>query len=297
MKNKKLYNWFTSLPLTQRRELLYHLYWKMKLSQKEIGEKIGCSADTVRKKLIELNVGTDRNRGPNSLIKELKNIPEVIFYVAGAILGDGNFVERKSKKGIEMNVTDKIFAEKVAIALRKLGSNPYVGIKIERKRKRTYYGWRVAVSSVRLFQKLKEIEKNPSLILNSNAGIKFLEGLYEAEGHCYLKKVGRKHYFEISIKMKKRKDILYIVKQLLKNFNIRCTLHEYNDNVTRLRICSQEGVYKFFTLIDPVLKNPRKGTFSAKKENAMKKIGKDVEMERKKWLREWDLLEKKFKNI
>jgi hypothetical protein len=96
--------------------------------------------------------------------------------------------------------------------------------------------------------------------IDDKSFFQFLTGLYEADGTVSYRPSGRKKYLEVEIKFARNEgSIAKIVAKRLKEFISKVILVLDNkSNVWRLRIYKELDVLKFFELVDPLIRNPKK---------------------------------------
>jgi hypothetical protein len=88
----------------------------------------------------------------------------------------------------------------------------------------------------------------------------FLTGLYEADGTISYRPSGRKNYLEVEKKFARNEGNIakVVAKRLKKVISKVILVLDKKSNVWRLRIYRELDVLKFFELVDPLIRNPKK---------------------------------------
>jgi len=210
-----------------------------------------------------------------------------LYYLLGALVGDGCAAGCR----VALKVKDEAFAEKVASAARGLDLNAWTSGPDKRG------CFHVVIYSKHLAILRQRLLNNPQQLLQLDAASfwKFLEGFYEADGSLRLTEGKRssRRYFEVRIRQVKHRHLLDALREKLRELGVRATV-SHGPRASELRIKNKHGIYKLFTNIDPVIKNPRTGALSAKLEAHAKREGRDPEKKAEEWVKEWEKLAKEY---
>lgn len=210
-----------------------------------------------------------------------------LFYILGALVGDGNEV---STYRVKLAVKDREFADKFEKKVREIGLHAY---RPRGGRPDSRGVYEVLVNSVHLCRLFRQILETPAMLLSVDPRSfwAFIEGLYEADGSLRLIRGKRteKEYFEIRIRQVSHKELLYVLAERLRSLGINARVGKYRGEYARvLRIKGKESVYRFFQSINPVIKNPKTGKLSYKQYKSCLLRGIDPAVISKKWKERWE---------
>jgi len=265
----------------------YYVYLaRMEEVRKVIEELIG--VDKLRPDALEVyarRYADPKLKGLKYRLNEVLEDPgrrPVLYYLLGALVGDGYAAGCR----VTLGVKDKAFAEKVADAARSLGLNAWTSGPDERG------CYKVVIYSKHLVILRQRLLDNPEELLKLDAASfwKFLEGFYEADGSLRLTddEEGGRRYFEVRIRQVKHRQLLDVLREKLRELGVRATV-SHSPQASELRIKNKHGIYKLFTNINPVIKNPKTGALSAKLRH-----GRNPEKKAKEWMKEWEKLAKEY---
>ena len=211
----------------------------------------------------------------------------ILYYVLGALFGDGYII---SKHKICLAVKDLELVEKFEDRVSAIGLHSFRET-VKQDGGEHYY--RVIVASTHLILLYKSLGRRVERLaeIDEKSFWKFVEGLYETDGSLRLKRSrSRKKYFEVRIKLSKDPgpQLLKVVGDRLKKLGLVVKVKPRDKGRSHvLRIKEKQSIVKFFTHIDPVIKNPKTGKLSIKIRKACKRRGVDPEELSKEWVKRW----------
>lgn len=256
------------------REILTTLYWKRGMSKRELASFLGVYELSIYNWFKKLDIPCRRTAEANA-VKKVKNKwinnngiwrpkqSKELSYILGVMKGDGNIY----KKRIQFRTIDKIFAEKFAHYLHKIGIHSYPMFVEKRSINPNYKNSKdvyCIFASSMLFARwynglsLENLEEEVSDFLEE-----FLCGFYESEGTIY----DNHGYLRITISSTD-KGLLHFVYQSIRHLGFKPTFilnkRNYRPNhkiCYRVTICKQKEVPKFIETINPCIKIKPKGGY------------------------------------
>lgn len=258
------------------RDELYKLYWIDNKSLNQIARLYRVSHSTVACWMERLSIARRdlssarklwascpegrRHLRKLGMIKRKKLITfpsPVLSYVLGSVLGDGCVWKHNPPSGggyryrVTLCVKNRAFAEKFAVALKKIGLNPNIctrkdGLHQVQATSIAFYEWYKSLSPKQISSLIRGFED------------RFVCGFYESEGSVYVHR-GR---LRVNIR-NKRKELLAIVQNALSNWGIKHQVYgPYENDILTLVIYGDERVEKFLNIVRPCIKTASNKLFS-----------------------------------
>jgi intein-encoded DNA endonuclease-like protein len=247
------------------KKLLFEIYWKQGLSQRQIAEKLGVRQQLISAWMKKLDIST---RTKYKLV-EVKVTPSPeLSYVLGVLKGDG-YIINDTKQGHYSVVLETVsleFAESFKYALQKLGFNPCLRL-------------RKSLNSPISKKLLWHVEAHSKLFINWYTGLNnvelstiarmfpadFVRGFYESEGTYHYgidNRWKRLRGWIIPTKRiqitNKTKELIMLVKKLLDSLGIPSSIYYVRQlGMYRLQISRQKAVDDFLNIVRPCIKNGR----------------------------------------
>lgn len=237
------------------KETLYDLYWNKGLSLRKIAKRYKLRYASVQLRFIKYKI----KRRDYAVYVNLTSSHE-LSYCLGVILGDGCVSYNKKTHGgvVELEVIDKLFAEKFAKSLAKIGFRPNMIVKKDRGKEKdtyctyacsnTFYRWYTALTLKDIGRIIRGYEKE------------FVRGFYESEGSI-------ETYTRLQITISNTNyELLRVVQDSLEVLGIHSKIYTnkvyptrkgYN-TCYRIAISNREGVLNFLGIIAPCIKNLKK---------------------------------------
>jgi len=247
---------------------IYELYWNKNLSQNQIAEILSISRATIQSRMKIWNIPRrTRTEATRMMISKKPNLnsSEALAYILGVLYGDGSVVKNEKRFAyfIQLTVEKKEFADSFYKALKKINLNPWIS------KNGKYY--RVSAQSCIFYDWFKNLTfDNIEKILNNSKKIKeFIRGFYESEGCIYQndfyyfkgEKIKRKTPMKILSIFNTDAQVIMFVKKLLKKLNFHPKIYgPYKTShkpIYHLKILKQEEIERFFSMIRPVIKQPK----------------------------------------
>lgn len=178
-----------------------------------------------------------------------------LSYVLAVLLGDGwTSKDKEGRCRLHLEVKDKAFAESFANALRKIGLNPTIWFN----EKRRGGMWFVQGYSKVFYEWLQQLNvKNIySFLVDRHCEKEFLRGFYEAEG-SYRFRLDRDNRLEVRAS-NKQPELLIVCKTCLEHFNFEASLQHSKGCYMLNLLGGDSQTYRFFEVIEPVVKNIHK---------------------------------------
>lgn len=256
--------------VTITREGLYEMYWKQQKSIRQIARLHGISCETVWRRMNKHSIA---RRDKNVAVKLALTSPEVrrrmslklrkkfvayrssaLAYLLGVLLGDGYVCKvRKTRGGYTyltgLCVKDRIFAEKFAKTISKIGLNPYIHAE-----KRGFH--RVWATSIDFYEWYKSLSLEQIRELINGFESQFVCGFYESEGSISLDK-SEMLYIQIR---NKRRELLSMIQDILDSWGIETRLRgPYMWDCFTLAMYGKNRIERFLMNIKPCIKTQPKG--------------------------------------
>lgn len=257
------------------RDELYNLYWIDNKSLNQIASLYGVSHSTVaswmeRLSIARRDLSSARKLWASSLEgrKHLRKLgmmkrkkfatspSPALSYVLGSVLGDGcvwkyNSSGRDCRCRVTLCVKDRAFAEKFAVALKKIRFNPNICTRKDGLHQ-------VQATSIAFYEWYKSLSPEQISLLIRGFEDRFVCGFYESEGSVYVHR-GR---LRVNIR-NKRKELLAIVQNALNNWGIKHQVYgPYKNDILTLVIHGDERIEKFFDIVRPCIKTAPNKLFS-----------------------------------
>lgn len=231
------------------REELAQLYWTEGLSCIDIASRLGYSNSTIGEWLRKYKI----KRRSKEMVRALTHIDKSkwvydgesyhpnpsphLYYILGAMLGDGGIVVYKRplgmRYGLQLRVVDRIFAETFQKNLQEIGLRPY--FYIDSKQPKRNPKWSVvycvfanSMLFVRWYQRLDLTTIKTVLDHNPEFHLPFLRGFYEAEGSLYSN--NSTHCIGIT---NSNEILLLLCKELLESNGFHPTFRKENRRLNR----------------------------------------------------------------
>lgn len=238
--------------LEKDKENLGYLYWKEKLTLRQIARTYNSiSPETVRKYLEKWGIKR-RSHGDHLLVHPKLSPSPILAYILGAMLGDGCISEEEHEfhYRIILSTRDFEFAKSFQDALEKIG----IHSKIFKVTEHSFQarGWSKIFCKWYKSLKFEEITRMARQYPKD-----FVRGFHEAEGSCY-------EWKTIEIRMyNTNKELILLVRDLLNKMefktSIRCDQRKFRINPL-YSICLKGRIndkLRFFREIQPCIKRPR----------------------------------------
>lgn len=242
---------------------LNKLYWVDNKTLKQIAELYGVSDVTVirwmnrygvarrdRSAAARLRMSSPEVRRQLSMKLRKKFTPRpgpILAYVLGVLLGDGSVYKSQSARGsysyhVSLYVKDRLFAEKFAEALTKIGLDPHVYIY-----KNGYHRVQAINGGFYEWYKSLGLEQISSLVRGFED--RLVCGFYESEGSIGVNKsrlriqIGNKH-----------KELLFMIQNILQNWNIKSWVCGPYQDYFKLHVTGDDRVKRFLQIIGPCIR-------------------------------------------
>jgi len=246
------------------KEELIRLYWKEGKSLIQISRELGIKRpETIRQQMIKYGIPRRRLYISNPKL----NPSPSLAYIIGVYFGDGSIVVGGKRVSLifRLECSQKEFVNSLAEALRKINTKPKVWSHTRYMKKtndhRTY--WLCDAYSTKLCKFLKSltVAKLRDLLKEREAIKEFVRGFYESEGSFGIYANSRVWKLKMS---NIHKEILLLTRECCEKLGIKgWHIYEFKDKrnpkwstIYDLVLYRKDEIRKFFSIIDPVIKNP-----------------------------------------
>jgi len=239
-------------PLLTKDEL-EHLYWEERLTQKQIGDRLGVwdahISDWMRQYHLAVRPISERHAHRINLAMN-----ETLAYFLGIMYGDGGIFDNAKWRThqVILNTTSKELALSFYKTLCVMGLHPY-RFRINRKKENLNWNpiFRIGASSRQVVEWYKNLTLLDlyTLLKTTKQVSAFLRGIYESEGTWY-----RQSCFISN----RNRELVALISWLLIKIGIPHKIyHNKRKNATDIQIyINKTNSVKFLELVKPCIKKP-----------------------------------------
>lgn len=257
-----------------------NLYWKQRLSLREIEKRIGLS-DTAIYHLMKREGIPIRSKKEACGKQPNFSDKETLSYVVGVVMGDGSV--RSGRGKVSLIQARKKFAMSFELAMRKLGVNTYTRMRWRRDRNPNWSDlievWACSAKLARWIRNLSLEEFGAVVKSDGGCACEFVRGMFESDGT----NIFSTHRWCVEIVGKKR-ELLYLTYDLIQRFIPYSKFKIFKDKNECYRIRSLDRVTneRFIRLVNPCIKNEKLSDyFEASIKEACRGLGLSTRAEKR----------------